>query len=108
MSLIVRWAARNPVRALAALQAVLAALTPVLPAGVSAALIGVSAALLGVGVHGAVTPVAVAKDTAALAAAGAAELVARNLDGNTAGLAGVVGVEAGRVVDAAVAAVTQR
>jgi hypothetical protein len=103
---ILELAARYPVRALAALQAVLAALTPVLPAGVSAALLGALTALLGLGVHQAVTPVTVAQEAAAQAAAGAAELVARNLSPETVGDAGTVSPPAGRVVDAAVAAVT--
>jgi hypothetical protein len=106
MTPVLQWAARYPVRALAALQAVLAALTPVLPPGVSAALLAVLTAALGLGVHQAVTPVGVAAEQAALAASTAAELVARNLGPETVGLAGAVPASAGLVVDKAVAAVT--
>ncbi len=106
MTALLQWATKYPVRALAALQAVLAALTPVLPDGASAALLGVLTVILGLGVHQAVTPVGAAAEQAARAAAGAAELVARNLGPETVGDPGTVSPPAGRVVDAAVAAVT--
>jgi hypothetical protein len=105
MNKFLGWAARYPVRAMAAAQAVLAALTPVLPAGVTTAVLGVMAAALGIGVHQVVTPVATATEVAARAAAVAAELVARNLGPDTAGPEGTVSMAAGRVVDNAVAAV---
>lgn len=104
MSPILRWAARNPVRALAACSAVLTALAPFIPQAATTAVLGVLSAALGVGVHSVVTPAAKAAENAAQAAVSAATEVARQLDGTTAGLEGAVTVAAEQVVDHAVGA----
>lgn len=102
MNAVLRWASREPLRAMALAQAILAAAAPFIPSGLTTALLGILAAILGVGTRQIVTPVAVAAENTARAVAGAANQVARDLDGTTAGLAGTVTVTAENIVDRAI------
>ena len=106
MHAVIRWAAANPVRAMALATALTAAAAPVVPVAVITAVNGIIAALLGLGVHQAVTPVATATQRATTAAYRAATEVAAQIGEASAGLVGDVTDEARAIIGGAVVRAT--
>lgn len=102
MSNLFKWCAKNPVRTMALITAVLGAVSPFIPVVVTSAIMGIVAALLGVGVHGIVTPVTTMVEKVTESATDAATMTVSKLTDATVGVTGQVTAAAQGIITSTV------